>query len=291
MKKILAILLALCLMGTMAACGGNDTDNSSDGSSSGNSSVTDEVVNIADFEGVWKLDGAAAKIIKIDAANAQVTAYSENGIAYGTFAAVATADGLALKMGALGDVVVKSATELTVTALPTVTLPSIEGEWTYIWGDLPDDTSLSVTDGENFVINGTKEDSGKYTISDNIIIMSPSGELGGGVSHEVIGGGDVLHATTPSERYYVRKSAMDTDTGKALYNYYTLIANAWSDADGSMSPVFGKDGKLLMSGSELGFWYPTAAGATVEYTDGSKDDIVIADGSFTLNYFGKTFSK
>lgn len=297
MKKLLALLMAVCLMVTMlAACGGNTDNSSSEGSSSGTSSPAGDtaatVADIADFEGTWKIEEGDVHTVKIDSAASSVTAYDADGFVIATFPAVATADGVVLKMGAFGEVTLKDPTALTITTVSApASAPDLTGNWTYIWGDLPDDTVLVVKDGGKFDITGTKSDTGDYSAKDNdTFSFSPTKELGGAVTHEVLGGGDILNATSPSVRYYVRESALSTDTGKALSNYYTLFANKWSDSDAAMNVEFKDNGKIAISGADMGIWYPTATGATVEYDDGSKDEIVITDGSFTLNYYSKTFS-
>jgi hypothetical protein len=194
-------------------------------------------------------------------------------------------------MGAFGEVTLKDATSLTVTTVGTPSAPvKIDGDWVYVWGDLPEDTALNVA-GDTFTLTGSKADSGAVASKDNdTYTFSPTKELGGIVTHEVIGGGDVLNATSPSVRFYVRKSAMDNDTGKAIFNYYTFNANTWKTADDSMDVVFKNDGKVAISGADIGIWYPTAAGVTVEYTDGSKDNVTVTDKNITLNYYGSTFT-
>ncbi len=294
MKKLLALVLALCLMVTLVACGGTDTDNSSDGSSGGSSGGSDTAtVNISDFEGVWKIEKGEVDTVKISAADSSVTAYDADGFVIATFPVIATDKAVVLKMGAFGEVSLEDATALTVTTVPTpAAKPDLVGEWTYLFGDLPEDTVLQVVDGEKFNITGSKPDTGSYSFDDNDTAgLSPTKELGGAVTHEILGGGDILNAVNPSVRYYVRKAALSTDTGKALSNYYSLFANEWKDADGAISVEFKDNGKLFISGAEMGIWYPTATGASIEYQDGTKDDITVTDGKFNLAYYGKDFSK
>ena len=287
MKKFLAIVLSLCLMVTLLCSCGQTENPSSD-----NSSANKETVNVADFEGIWEIDNANAKIVKIDSAASTVTAYAENGIAIGTFAVKATDEGIVLKMGAFGEVTLKDATSLKITTVPAVSLPSITGKWDYVFGDLPDDTLLDITSENRFVINGSQADYGNYEIRDNIISLSPTHELSGAISHVLAGGGDVLNATTPTVRYYVRESAMSTDTGKALYNYYKMFANKWAvSGDDTFTLEFKDNGTFNVAGTTSGIWYPTANGAGVEYLDGTKEDITVSNDAITLNYYAKTFNK
>lgn len=293
MKKIIALLLALCLMVTFVACG--ETPNgSSDKDNSSTDSGSAEVVNVADFKGAWKIDKGEVSVVDINDTDSSVTAYNADGFVIATFPAVATEKGLVLKMGAYGEVTLENTVDLTSA---TITAPTnkadISGEWTYFFGDLPQDTVLNVKSDGTFVITGSKADSGTYSYTDNDTVgLSPSKELGGAVSHEVLGGGKILNATDPSVRYYVNTSALATDTGKAMKTYYELIANEWSDADGAVAIEFKNSGKIFISGAEMGIWYPTANGATIEYSDGeNKDDITVNNGTFNLAYYGKDFSK
>lgn len=291
MKKLLALVLALCLMVTLVACGGTDTDGSGGGSSSDSSDTA--TVNISDFEGVWKIQKGEVDTVKISAADSSVTAYDADGFVIATFPVAATDKAVVLKMGAFGEVSLEDATALTVTTVPSpAAAPDLVGDWTYLFGDLPEDTALKIVDGEKFNITGSKADTGTYSFDDNDTVgLSPTKELGGAVTHEILGGGDILNAVSPSVRFYVRNAALTTDTGKAISNYYNLFANEWKDEDGAITVEFKDNGKLFISGAEMGIWYPTATGASIEYQDGSKDDITVTDGKFTLNYYGKDFSK
>ncbi len=290
MKKIIALVMALMLMATLVACGGTDADNSADNSSKDDSAPA--TVSVADFEGVWKITKGEVDVVEISADDKSVTAYTADGFVIATFPVAETAEGLVLKMGAFGEVTLEDAASLTTASAPApADKADIKGDWEYIWGDLPEDTVLSIED-ERFTISGTKSDSGTYIFKDNDTVgLSPTKELGGIVTHEILGGGNILNATDPSVRYYVKKSALSTDTGKAIKNYFELFANEWKDADGAIEVEFKDNGALFISGSQMGIWYPTATGASIEYQDGTKDDITVADGKFNLPYYGKDFSK
>ncbi|MEE0929242.1 MAG: hypothetical protein UIG59_08630 [Acutalibacteraceae bacterium] len=294
MKKLLALIMALCLMLTFAACGGN-ADTPSDTPSDKNSSTGDttETYNVADFEGVWKIQKDKVDTVKIDAAASCVTAYTADGVEIATFPVVVTADGVVLKMGAFGEVTLKDATSLTVTTVGAPSAPlDVQGEWVLAYGDLSGETNIKI-DGESYTItsDGKVYDMGSISKTDNdTYTCSPNMELGGLVTHNVIGGGDVFNAVSPSTRFYVRKSAMDTDTGKALFNYYLFSKNEWKNADGTMDVVFNDNGKVTMSGADVGIWYPTANGVSIEYTDGTKDNVTESEKSITLPFYGTTFT-
>lgn len=287
MKRLLAVLLAVCFVATMfTACGEGSGNNSSGGDT--------EVVNIADYAGIWKISQGEVDTVKIDAENSTVTAYAENGIEIATFAAVATADGLVLKMGALGNITLEDPASLTVTALPQNAAPSIAGDWTIIWGNFPDGTALHVKEDGTFTNTGAYEDSGTYTTEGSEYYFSSTHELVGLVTHVVTGGGAILQATNPSSshRVYVRDDSTNTDTGKAIYNYYYLSANSWSSPeDSALTVEFKENGKMFVSGMETGIWYPTADGATVEYTDQTTENLSVVDGTISISYIGKSVSK
>ncbi len=290
MKKLIALILAVCLFGTLVACGGSTTDNSSTPSGQGSNSGS-AVVNVADFAGCWKLQNGSVDTIKIDAATSTVTAYDANGYKISVFPVVATENGIVLKMGTLGNVTLEDATSLTITAEPMVTKqPEIVGKYTYITGDLPDDTALEIKADGKYTLSGSNSDYGPYTYKNMTVSLTPTTNLLWVVDYEVIGGGKILYSEEKG-RVFVSNSALSDNSVKAVANQCALMANEWKAEDGSLSVTFDKNGKLLVSGAETAVWYPTATGATVEYTDGQTDYVEIKDGKVTLNYFGKTLAK
>ena len=57
-----------------------------------------------------------------------------------------------------------------------------------------------------------------------------------------------------------------------------------------MDVVFNDNGKVTMSGADVGIWYPTANGVSIEYTDGTKDNVTESEKSITLPFYGTTFT-
>lgn len=299
MKKIFALLLAVCLMATIfAGCSSTPADNSSapagDNSTTStpandNGGDTATLANIADYEGTWKLGSPYVDCYTINASNNTVTAYNANGIAVGTFPVVATAEGVDLKMGAFGMVSLKNPTDLVVAEIPDAVVPALSGDWNMIFGELSDDTFITFTSATEWTMTGNRPDKGTYNITEeNIVELSPTKELGGNVYHNVLGGGDVLQAYQPSSRVYVRKSALETNQGKALSYYYDLLMNSWvASDDANYKVTFTSDCKVEISGTEMGIWYPTATGATVEMNDGTNQYVEFTDNG--IDFYYKSF--
>ncbi len=285
MKKLLAIVLTLCLMcGLLAACGSNDKD----GSSSTPSGDSAEVVDIAEFEGVWKTDKVDAAAFKISAADSSVTTYAENGYPIATFPCVATAEGLVLKMGAFGEVTIKEASELTITAEPIISeivdikssckSPSYEEKY------------LNLEAYDVAANKGTykgvfqNEDYGTYTFSADktFIEFSPTKNLMSHPKYEILAGGKVF-VYAEWKDVFVEEGYFSTDEGKAMGYYCTAIVEEFGEAE------FDAAGKFLLSGEAMGVWYPTATGITIEYTDGTTEEVDVTKDSITVA--GMSFTK
>ena len=289
MKKLIALISAVCLCCALVACGSEtpSTDNSSTPSSD-NSATT---VSVSDFVGCWKLDNDKAKTIKINAENNTVTAWDANGYVISTFPVVATENGLVLKMGTLGEVTLEDPTTLTITTEPVVSKhPEVIGKYSYITGDLPADTALEIKSDGKYTLSGSKSDYGPYTYSNMSVTLKPTVDLLYDVEYKIIGGGKILYDDELG-RVFVKDSAKNDKVVKTVANQYHLVSNEWTANDNSMSVQFTENGKLLLAGAEAGLWSPTEKGAIVEYSDGQSDTLEITNGSFTLNYYGKTFVK
>lgn len=296
MKKLFALILAMCMLCTvLSACGDSSAsssdDSSKDSSSAASSTVADaDVVNIADYDGCWKLNNGTVGTVKIDAATSTVTAWNMNGYEIGTFKCVATAEGLVLKMGSYGLVTLNDASTLTITTEPFSAKPDLSGKW-ILNGNTADNVVLDLKSDGSFTISGNKTDMGTYTVSNDVASITPTKDLGGTESHKIKGGAIVLHNENNGV-WYVKEDSLSSNEGKSMTNYFTLYVNEWKSTDGSYTAEFANDGTVKVGGADAGIWYPTSAGATVEYSDGSTDYITFGtDGSFTLNYYGKTFQK
>lgn len=280
MKKLIALVMALCLLFTLAACGGAEKPDESkpDG---GNT------VNLADFEGVWKISEGDVEIVKIEGSS--VTAYTADGKLVGTFPVVATDKGAVLKMGAAGEVTLADATTLTVSAVPALADNiDVVGTWNFVYGTMPADTVMELKGDDTFTQTGEKPDMGSWTYAGkNFISLAPTKQLFSDNEYEILGAGQVLYHDG-FQWVFVKADA--NDIGKAAANQVVLSIGEWAAKDDSAFTVdFSDAGKILVSGSEMGIWYPTATGAKVEYTDGTVDDVTLSGGEFTLNYYGKTF--
>lgn len=305
MKKLLALLLAVCLMATLfAGCNSAPADDSSapkgddKGSSATNPADKNDdteadatVANIADFAGTWKHGTPWVACYTIDADNNTVTAYRDNGYVVGTFPVVATKEGIVLKMGTFGLVTLKSADDLVAAEVPEMVAPALAGDWNMIYGELSDDTYITFVDATEWTMTGNKADKGTYSIKDNgEVELSPTKELGGNVYHRVLGGGEVLEAYQPSSRIYVKKSTLETKEGQALANYYDLIMNKWvASDDANYTVTFTGNGQVEISGTNMGIWYPTSTGATVEMTDGSTQYVEFSDNG--IDFYYKSFTR
>ena len=287
MKKLLALIMALCLLFTLAACGGNDTPSNGDDTPAGG-----DVVNLSDFEGVWKISQGEVETVKISASSATVTAYTADGFVISTFPVVATDKGAVLKMGSYGTVTLEDATALTITAEPApTTAPSVVGDWENVFADdLPDDAVLHFEANGGFTQTGTKLDSGSYAVKNSKLEINSANGIFGSISYELLAGGKVMVTTEKVRRIFVKKDASDAEKSIAYQN--ALVLGDWKATDDANFTVkFDANGKILISGAELGIWFPSAKGATVEYSDGGSDELSYANGEFTLNYYGKTFAK
>ena len=282
MKKLLALIMALCLLFTFAACGGGDTADNGDDSNNA------EAVNLADFAGVWKISQGDVEFVEIS--GDAVTAYTADGKKIGTFPVVATSAGAVLKMGAAGEVTLEDATKLTVSAIPALTENiDVVGTWNFVYGTMPSDTVMVLSNDDTFKQTGEKEDSGSWFYKDkNFINLAPTKQLFSDNEYEILGAGQVLYHDG-FQWIFVKADA--NDIGKAAGYQVILTIGEWKATDDENFTVEFKDnGKVLVSGAEMGIWYPTATGATVEYSDGNSDDLSYADGQFSLNYYGKTFA-
>ena len=158
MKKLLCLALALCLMLTLFACSGktetpSGDDKTSAPTNSEPSGETEELADIADFEGTWKLGSPLVACYTVNATDKTVTAYAANGIAIGTFPVVATTEGIVLKMGGFGIVPLNDPTALTITTVPTVSSYDLVGEYEMIYGEYLGAT-LSIADDKNWTLAG-----------------------------------------------------------------------------------------------------------------------------------------
>ena len=283
MKKLLALIMALCLLFTLAACGGG-AETPDDGSKPDGGSA----VNLADFAGVWKISEGDVEFVKIEGAT--VTAYTADGKLIGSFPVVATDKGAVLKMGAAGEVTLADATTLTISTVPALAENiDVIGTWNFCFGTMPADTVMKLNGDSSFTQTGEKPDSGSWTHTDkNFVNLAPTKQLFSDNEYEILGAGQVLYHDG-FNGVFVKADA--NDIGKAAANQLVLSLGEWAAKDdAAFTAAFDKSGKLLVSGSEMGIWYPTATGAKVEYTDGATDDITLADNEFTLNYYGKTFA-
>ncbi len=292
MKKFFAILLAVCLTLTLlAGCGGNTETPSDNNSGSGNGSTA---IDVSAFGGVWKLGEGAVDIVKIDTASMTVTAYDANGYVISTFPVVATENGIVLKMGTVGEIELTDSTALTISAEPTATkAPNYVGKYTYIAGDLPSDTALEIGSDGKYVLSGSKADHGPYQYSNMTVSLTPTIELLYAVDYNIIGGGNVLFAIADSGnkiRIFVKSDA-NTDIAKAVANQCHAMAFNWKSDDGSMTIDFDEQGKVLFGGAQVGIYYPTTTGFTIEYSDGQTETVSFVNGGFALSYYGKTFVK
>ncbi len=289
MKKLLCLAMAVCLMLTvLAACSGKTDAPADDKSSAPTTSEpageTAEVVDIADYEGTWKLGNGTVACYTVNAAEKTVTAYADNGIVLGTFAAVPTAEGLVLKMGSFGLVTLKDPTTLTITTVPTVSNYYLSGTYEMIYGEYVGATLTM--EAANWTIDSESyDDAGPYEVLNGEAVLSPSKELGGNVYHKILGGGKVLQAYQPSSRIYIEKEYAETENGKAMKNYYDLLMNNWvASDDESYTVEFSDKGRVLIAGVEMGIWYPTATGATAEFTDGSTQYVEFSDSGISFYY-------
>ncbi len=296
MKKFLSIALALCLMLTLfAGCssssdGGSTPTNSAPTGDTNNSDggSAESKYKISDFEGTWKLGSQNVACYTINAADKTVTAYADNGIVLGTFPVAETSDGIMLKMGFFGMVPLTDPTALTVTSVPTVSDYDIKGSYEMIYGEYLGST-LDITDDSHWTLEGetyTKgPDQGTYEIINGEAQLNPTKELGGTVYHKILGGGKVLQAYQPSSRVYIEKEYAATRDGQAMAYYFDLMTNKWADAeDESFTAEFTDKGKVLISGEEMGIWYPTTTGATAEFTDGSNQYVEFTDNGIEFYY-------
>lgn len=294
MKKLFAILLSLCLMcGLLAACGGGEASSDDDASNDA------QVVNLADFDGWWTAASVDAGAFKINASEGTVTAYAKNGYKIATFPCVAKTDGVELKMGAFGNVKV-SLDDLTISAEPTVSEQvDLLKKWN---GPLNTEQYLEFT-ADGFKLFTTNEDYGtKYEVSADKTVVSFMGtkDLLSRKHYEIVGGGLMLvrvegadgdYKLTEHKELFVEEAALATDKGKAIGNYYIFLTETWSDETGEGTAKFADNGKFLLSGTEMGIWYPTATGVAVELADGTVDELTLSDGSFTMNTTGTTYTK
>ena len=293
MKKLLCLALALCLMLTLFACGGKtDTpsgdDKTSTPTNSEPSGETEELADIADFEGTWKLGSPLVACYTVNATDKTVTAYAANGIEIGTFPVVATTEGIVLKMGGFGIVPLNDPTALTITTVPTVSSYDLVGEYEMIYGEYLGAT-LSIVDNKNWTLAGESyakgPDQGPYDILNGEAQLSPTKELGGTVYHKILGGGKVLKAYQPSNRVYIEKTYAEKSEGKTLKNYFDLLSNKWVDsADSNFTLEFTDKGRVIIAGEDMGIWYPTATGATAEFIDGSTQYVEYTDEGIEFYY-------
>lgn len=296
MKKLLCLALALCMMLTLFACGGKPDapagdDKASTPSSSKPSGDTAELADIADFEGTWKLGSPLVDCYTVNAADKTVTAYAANGIVIGTFPVVATTEGIVLKMGGFGIVPLTDPTALTITTVPTVSSYDLVGKYEMFYGEYIGAT-LEIIDDSKWTLEGggfdKGPDQGPYSIVNGEAHMSPTKELGGTVYHKILGGGKILQAYQPSSRVYIEKTYAEKSEGKTLKNYFDLLSNKWvASDDSSFTLEFTDKGRVLISGEEMGIWYPTATGATAEFTDGSNQYVEYTDDG--INFYYKNF--
>ncbi len=241
-----------------------------------------EVKNISDFKGTWKLGNGTVFCYTINDKDNTVIAYAENGFTLGTFPVVATAEGVVLKMGELGNVTLKDPSTLTITAVPAVTdYSAIVGTYEMIYGEHVG-AVLNMKESTWDITSDKYNDVGSYTIMDGEAVLSPTKELGGNVYHKILGGGKILEAYQPSSRIYVEKSFGATKVGKALRNYYDLIMNDWTCSDYDVE--FTDKGRVLIAGEEMGIWYPTTTGATAELSDGSTQYVEFTDNGINFYY-------
>lgn len=285
MKKLLALIMALCLLFTLAACGGGETTNNDDNSNADGGNT----VNLADFEGVWKISQGEVDTVKIEGNT--VTAYTAKGYVIGSFPVVATDKGAVLKMGAAGEVTLEDATALTISTVPELAENiDVAGTWNFVFGTMPEDTVMVLNNDKTFNMTGEKPDLGTWIYNKkNFINLAPTKQLFSDNEYEIIGAGQVLYHDG-FQWVFVKADA--NDIGKAAANQMIFTLADWKATDDEAFTVkFEANGKILVSGAEMGIWYPTATGATVEYSDGNSDTLVYADGQFTLNFYGKTFSK
>lgn len=293
MKKLLCLALALCLMLTLFACGGKTEtpsggDKTSAPTNSEPSGETEELADIADFEGTWKLGSPLVACYTVNATDKTVTAYAANGIVIGTFPVVATTEGIVLKMGGFGIVPLNDPTALTITTVPTVSSYDLVGEYEMIYGEYLGAT-LSIVDDENWTLAGESyakgPDQGPYNIVNGEAHLNPTKELGGTVYHKILGGGKVLKAYSPSNRVYIEKTYAEKSEGKTLKNYFDLLSNKWVDsADSNFTLEFTDKGRVIIAGEDMGIWYPTATGATAEFIDGSTQYVEYTDEGIEFYY-------
>ncbi len=266
--------------------------NSSDKNSS-TSKPEEDTADIKDFKGVWKLGKGKVDIIEINSGKKTVTAYDSNGYIISTFPVVETEEGIVLKMGAVGNVTLKEASSLSKASVPSVSKdPAYKGTYSFVGGDLPDGTGLEIKDDGKYEITGSKADHGPYKYKDMTVTLTPTIELLYDVDYKIVGGGKVLYAVADGGnkvRVFIKSDA--SGEAKAVANQCYIKSFDWKATDGSMTLSFNDKGRVVFDGEEMGVYYPTEKGITVEYSDGSTENLEIKDGKFSLSFFGKTFEK
>ena len=294
MKKLFAILLSLCLMcGLLTACGGGET--SSDDDKSNDS----QVVNIVDFEGWWTSDSVDVGAFKINASDSTVTAYTNNGYKIATFPCVAKTDGVELKMSAFGNVTV-SLDDLVVSSEPTVSEQvDVVKKWS---GVLYTEQYLEFTADGGFKQLNTMEDYGfSYDLSEDKRVISFMGTKDNlnKKRYEIYGGMILVRVEDSGNGYkpsdhkevYIAEDVASTDKGKAIANYYIFLTETWADESGESTVKFADNGKFYISETEMGLWYPSSTGVSIELADGTVDELVLSNGSFTKNTVATTYTK